>query len=157
MKKILLTAVFILSSISLFAQKGWQVTIHPVDELQKTKEYTSYMYTDENGNNFVCWSNDKYNFRIINAEGIFDTDNNGHIRVQIGYYDMNNKLIKKEKKSLALVKNDYQKAETFNLFGGGKFLEYVKNEQGYVRILAPQYQKVSPWEIVVPCISNENK
>ncbi len=154
MKKTLLALMFAFMPAFIFAQKNWQVTIHPADELQKTKEYTSYMYIDENGNNFVFWSNSK-NVRIVNNEGIFDVDANNFIKATIGYYDINSKLIKKESKKFHTENDSYTIAEIPFWNGAKNLIKYLQENDGYVRILAPQYQKVSPWEIIVPCLNKE--
>lgn len=152
MKKSLILALCAIATLQVSAQR-WSETVHPADEMQNTKEYISYMYSDEKDNNFIYWSGSN-GIRIINNEGLFDSDLHRSFKIQIGYYDKTGKLIKKENKTLYLLKDDYQKAETSLFSTGKKVIDYIKNKDGYVRILAPQYQKITPWEILVPCKKN---
>lgn len=144
--------LFLIMMISLpaIAQERWDTIHHEADEMLKQKEYTSYVYEDEDGNQFIFWSNDKNNFRLINRNGLFDADNVLQFRAIVGYYDENGKFIKKEKKGLAIVKDDFHKADTFSF--NDRILKFLKEQKGYIRILAPEYQSVSPWEIIVPCM-----
>ncbi len=134
------------------AQNGWTSTLHEADALKKTKEYTSYCYKDDQGNSFIYWSNSN-NFRLINAEGVFDVDINEHVKVIVGYYDLNDNLIKQENKRLSVEADDYTMVDSYT--SGKKMIEYLNNEKGYLRILCPTYQRVSPVEIKVPCKNNE--
>ena len=149
------TVIFIFSAISLFAHKGWQATVHPADELRNTKEYISYAYKDEYGNEFIFWSHYKNDFRICCAEGIFDYhtsnySNTGYFDATIGYYDNDDNLVKKEKITMRLVNDNGQIAEKGAL-KKGNVVKYLKEGVGYIRILAPQFEKVGTWEIKVPC------
>lgn len=150
MKKILFLMVQLFVVTNIMAQVGWSQMVHEGDELQKTKTYLSYRYEDEVGNSFIYWSNSK-DFRIISNDGLFDSDVHKTLKVQIGYYDEDGNLVKKEKKTLYILRGDYQKAETGVLSKGTKLLQYLETQAGYVRILAPKYESVSPWEIKVPC------
>lgn len=158
-KVFILLALLFSINISAQEQKGWEVSHYEGDELRKVEAYDSYMYTDENGNSFVFWSNSKDNFRIISNSGIFDFEtsvygNKVYRRVKnvtIGYYDDNDKLIDKGKTGMDVADGQEGQAESPYLKTGKKVIKYLEQNSGYVRIVAPIYGSNVPFDIKVPC------
>lgn len=155
---ILLALIFSIN-ISAQEQKGWEVDHHEGDELRKVQEYDSYMFTDENDNTFVYWSNSNDNFRIILSRGIFDYDTSVYGRnvyrrvknVTVGYYDENGKLIDSGKTVMDAQDGQAGQAENPYSKTGKKVIKYLEQNKGYVRIVAPVYGSNVPFDIKVPC------
>ncbi len=161
-KKNISVALIILAfAINLPAQR-WERFVTEADELTGETEYESDIFTDENGNVFVMWSNESENFRVISATSIFNYF--GDIRsvmATIGYYDSNNKLIEKNDIQLLVSEGQGNQAEPNmipmirplpNKKRVKMLLEYVREGQGYIRILVPLYGTNSKFDIKVPCL-----
>lgn len=140
------------------AQK-WEINNHEGDELRGTKSYMSYSYTDERGNSFIFWSNSN-SFRITTENGVFDytISRLGNIdyrklKITVGYYDNNETLV--NKKDIELLVEDNAQFASKPLSGQKKLIKYIKEEKGYVRILAPLYAKNIPYELKIPCLNNQ--
>lgn len=151
MKKLLFIVSFLFCMSTMSAQ--WESTFHPADELKKTKEYTSYMYTDASGNCLIFWSNSKKNYRITCENEVFDCDVNHFISVIVGFYDENGNLKRKKKNKLHITNDNYQMADLSSMFGNSDVVTFLKEEKGYIRILVPVFRSVSPLEIRVPCMN----
>ena len=154
MKKIIFMLAFMLSSISIFAQQ-WTQKEFKADELKGTDGYMAYTYKDENGNSFIYWSNTEKKLRLINKVGIFDSDSYGNVLAKLGFYDESGNLVKKKDFGISTISNSYSMAENKYSKESAMILKYLKEQKGYIRILAPMFQSVSPWEIKVPCLNNE--
>lgn len=142
--------------------QSWETTYHEGDELTGESSYTSYMYTDENGNSFVFQSNHNDDFRIISSSGIFDYV--GDIKsfyATIGLYDNNDKLVEKLKIQFIALDGNADQAQP-NLIPMirpipnpnrcKKTIDYLKNKKGYIRIVAPLYGSHLDFKIKVPCM-----
>ena len=145
------------------AQK-WEHYVIEADELLEVKGHESDVFTDEAGNVFVMWSDEDLNFRIISATSIFDYM--GDIRsvmATIGYYDMNNKFIEKNDIQLLVSEGQGNQAEPNmipmmrpfpNKKRVAELLQFVRESQGYVRILVPLYGTNTRFDIRIPCLNN---
>ena len=167
MKKVLWLIVCLMTMVlSVNAQnKKWVSMSHDADELTETEAYTSLIYTDAKGS-VVLWDNDNEKFRIA-ANGVFDSkvDTNGWsmkkrsmFKAIIGYYNVDDKLISKKKCYFEIGANHSQAHNIkyqFNREEGKYIISYLRNEKGYVRIIAPLYNTNETFDIKVPCIKNE--
>lgn len=157
-KLILFLALLFSINISAQEQTGWEIDHHEGDELRKIEAYDSYMYTDENDNSFVYWSNSKDNFRIILSGGIFDFETSVYgrnvyrrVNVTIGYYDENGNLVDKGKTGMDVRDGQERQASHPYLKTGKKVIKYLEQNKGYVRIVAPVYGSNVSFDIKVPC------
>ena len=158
MKKLLLLFLCTAFQMQSMAQK-WEIDEHQGDELRGTESYFSYSFTDEQGNSFIFWSNSNA-FRIITGNGVFDytTSRSGNLayrklKITVGYYDNNGALV--NKKNIQLLVEDNAQFASKPLSGQKKLIQYIKEEQGYVRILAPLYARNIPYELKIPCLNNQ--
>lgn len=150
MKKFLFIGAMLFFTMQTFAQE-WSSTLHKADELRGTKEYVSFMYEDKEKNTFIFWSHYKNDFRIICNEGIFDYDKNNSFVATFGYYDENGQLKKKQKITMFLESGNPKTASP-GMFKKGEVVKYLKEGRGYIRILAKQFERVSLWEMKIPCM-----
>ena len=147
------------------AQK-WDTTFFAADELERIEAYYAFHVTDSTGNVFNFWSNDNKNFRVVSSSGIFNWSGNFHIvKATIGYYDVSNKLIERNDIQLVVADGRGDMAEPNTSIGIGsisnkkkaiELLNYLQNEEGYVRILIPLYGRNDKFDLTIPCIRNSN-
>ena len=147
------------------AQK-WDTTFFAADELEGIEAYYAYHITDSTGNVFNFWSNDDKNFRVVCSSGIFDWSGNFHIvKATIGYYDASKKLIEKKDIQLVVADGRGDVAELNTSIGitavsnkkkAIQLLNYLRDEEGYVRILIPLYGRNDKFDLTIPCIRNTN-
>jgi hypothetical protein len=139
--------------LSVNAQNGWNNTVFDADELKGTESYTSYYYEDVNGM-VVFFSNESY-YKLVTNSGIFDYGKYDDVIVTVGFYDINNKLIKKEQSAFYVSsKNSGSCFLSPSLKERGVFFKkYIEEEKGYVRIIAPRYGR-SDFDIKIPCMNN---
>ena len=138
------------------AQTGWSSNGHKGDELKGTEAYFSYTYEDAEGNNFIYWSNSDYNFRIISHSHIFDYNIYDQIGITIGFYSADDKLIEKKTNMRLYVSS--KEAHFASLPAkkiGRKVLQYLNENKGYIRIIAPLYGTIANFDIKIPCINKE--
>ena len=167
MLKKIITIALVLCAFAFDAQSQyWDHLITEADELTGEKGYESDIYTDENENVFVMWSDEDINFRIISGTSIFNYI--GDIRsvmATVGYYDLNNKLIEKNEIQLLVSEGQANQAEPNmvpmirpipNKKRVPQLLKFVRNNQGYVRILVPLYGTNARFDIKIPCLNNPN-
>ena len=160
-KSILFVTMCLFCQIQILAQK-WSIDEHEADELRGSESYTSYCYDDENENSFVFWSNSDKNFRIITNSGVFDYKSSFagkiHTRlmnVVVGIYDTQDKLIEKYETKIEVADDIKMASKPWATKKAKKILEYIKEQQGYIRILASIYGSNLPFEIKVPCLKNQ--
>ncbi len=164
LKKIFSAAVIVCTfAFNAQAQK-WEHFVTEADELIGEAGHESDMYTDENGNGFVMWSDESENFRVFSGSSIFDfVGDYRTVMATIGYYDTNNKLIEKNDIQLLVSDGRATQAEPNMIpmirpFPNKKrvkmLLDYVQNKQGYVRIIAPLYGTNAKFDIKIPCLKN---
>ena len=150
MFKKIISVAFIVCAFAFNAQaQQWEHFVTEADELLGETGHESDIFTDENGNSFVMWSDESESFRVFSATSIFDYV--GEIRsvmATIGYYDMNNKLIEKNEIQLIVSEGQGNQAEPNmipmirplpNKKRVIRLLEYIQQNQGYVRIIVPLY------------------
>ena len=165
-KRILISLLLGLMCYSVTNAQKWDTTFFAADELEGIEAYYAFHIMDATGNVFNFWSNDDKNFRVVCSSGIFNWSGNFHIvKATIGYYDVSNKLV--EKKDIQLVVADGQGdvAEPNTSIGISsisnkkkaiQLLNYLQNEEGYVRILIPLYGRNDKFDLTIPCIRNTN-
>lgn len=167
MKRILIV-LFTLLCISIItkAQSGWQTTSFDADELKDQEAYSAFFYTDDDGNRLTMWSNEDDYFRITSSSHIFNyeltTSALKIVNVTVGLYDKDNNLIEKIKMTFWPNDDDPAKAISSYLMPkdkkkGRKVMQYLKNEEGYIRLLAPLYRSNSGLDMRVPCIKSADK
>ena len=148
---------------------GWAVKTHEADELigtkSYTKSYTSLIYSTNVGS-VVLWDDEVKKFRIISDDGLFDFEvtkaswdlSYGILFVAtIGLYDLNGKLIKKKKVWFEKGANYSQAVSTAGSSGkneGKDVITFLRNNKGYVRIVAPLSSTNLIFDIKVPCLKN---
>lgn len=164
MKRILIVLFTLLcSSIITKAQSGWQTTSFDADELKDQEAYSAFFYTDDDGNRLTMWSNEDDYFRITSSSHIFNyeltTSALKIVNVTVGLYDKDNNLIEKIKMTFWPNDDDPAKAISSYLMPkdkkkGRKVMQYLKNEEGYIRLLAPLYRSNSGLDLKVPCIKS---
>jgi len=137
------------------AQIGWHSTVFKADELKGTESYISYMYEDEGENSFIYWSNNDQNFRIISGSHIFDYNSSKLITVTIGLYSSDDKLIDKSNTTLLVSRDNSHFASVPGKKVGKKVLNYLNEDEGYIRIIAPLYGTLVSFDIKVPCMKKE--
>ena len=145
------------------AQSGWSTTEFGADELKGQAAYTAQFYIDNNGNRFTMWSNEVDYFRITSASHIFNYRVSGSLKevdVTVGFYDVNDHLI--EKVQMTFWPNDDNPRIAHNSVflsknkkKGMKVIQYLQNEKGYIRIIAPLYHSISGFDLKVPCLKSE--
>ncbi len=161
MKKLLLTFIFALScTLGVMAQTEgkWHVLQVEPDELKDEPGGLSYVYEVENVGWFIVREWDKYQFMISSfhpfaAEHVSDlvSSYDGEL-VLVGIYDANGKLTEKFEMWLDLVRDSgYKDLRTRdagfmnNPVGQKKkvrkIFEALRSGVGYVRIVAPRYDK----------------
>ena len=140
---------------NISAQTGWSSSEFKGDELKGTETYNSYKFEDEEGNDFIYWSNSDYDFRIISSSHIFDYNSSKLISITIGFYDSNDKLIDKGTTTLLVSSKDSHFASVPGKKIGKKILNYLNESEGYVRIIGPLYGTLGSFEIKVPCMKKE--
>jgi len=152
MKKIFIFSIMCLFAVFANAQ-GWTSDFHEADELKGQKAYTCYSFTNETGM-FVFFSDPDDLFKIATFDGFFDYGRYHTTHVIIGLYDEDDKLIDKI---------DYwiyvQKDNSSIAFDNGKkpkkVINYLKQNKGYIRIIADRYGK-SSFDFKVPCLDTHN-
>lgn len=141
MKKIIFfLAMALLVCVNANAQNGkWEYHYNKADELLGTENHYANIFTDTNGNYFVCWSND-FSVKIGTNKGIFDFYDN-EVVAQIGFYE-NGKLIEKEIVRLYVPNGDsntaFIKSDYVSQLLGEKIILHLKTK-GSVRIVINKY------------------
>ena len=149
-------------------KNGWIVTTHEADELIGNDEYNSIAYIGDDDSKIVLWDKNDKDFRIICNEGnIFDykVGSNGWsfntnmklFVATVGYYDSNNKLLKKKECGFQIEGNASEARSIKYGMGGNegkRIVAFLKNEKGYIRIIAPLYNTRRKFDIKVPCMNN---
>lgn len=139
-KFFILCLITFVMCVNAIAQNGkWEYHYNKADELLGTENHYANIFTDTNGNYFVCWSND-FSIKIGTNKGIFDYYDN-EVVARIGFYE-NGKLIEKEivylyvpngDSDTAFIKSDYE-----SKLLGEKIILHLKTK-GSVRIVINKY------------------
>lgn len=164
MNKKILLVLLIMCGQQIAKAQDWSKTSWDADELTGKEAYDSYQYTDEIGNSFVYWSNSDAAFRIISASGVFDYEGaNQNFWALIGLYDEKDELLEKfEIRFLAVYGIENQANADLIPFRRPipnpghckKLLQFLKQRQGYVRIVAPVFGKRNGFDMKIPCLNN---
>lgn len=136
------------------AQNGkWEYPYNKADELLGTENHYANIFTDTNGNYFVCWSND-FSIKIGTNKGIFDYYDN-EVVARIGFYE-NGKLIEKEIVRLCIPNGDsdtaFIKSDYKSQLLGEKIILHIKTK-GSVRIVINKYSGAD-CDITIPMNKN---
>ena len=164
MKKIFLTMVVcLMATMGANSQNnnGWVKIFFEADELTDT----SMEYENEIGS-VVLWDNEDKVFRVISKDEMF----NGKVEnwtlgkhktiftAIIGFYDINKKLVKKTKCTFEIGANHHEGNAIRNPYytknDRKDIIEYLKNGNGFVRIVAPLSLTNKNFDIMVPCLNN---
>lgn len=156
MKHLLTIAMLTMATLSYAA--GWDVEEHPADPLVGINTpYTTYIYTDDLGNQFVVKSNYSGRFGFISNKHTFHNDRGYNVTVIVGMYDDGGNLI--ENFNLGCVVNPENFRKLYNYSNKGasyqkrcnSIMEHIMHGTGYVRFVAPYYGGGS-MDISVPCL-----
>lgn len=168
MKKALMTMVVTLVALTAGAQT-WERTVEPGDELKGTQEMVKYKMTDSIARQVIAFYQPGDYWKVGIGGNIFQPDKRGVIHkgtynmiayATIGFYDENDKLVKKWENCMVEVTNGGQVAEASkNVWGktskGSRdVVPYIMNERGYVRIIIPTYRG-KEFDMKVPCLNNK--
>ena len=154
MKKVFFVLILAALSLSAYAQ-GWSRTEFAGDELKGVEAYTAYSFDMPGVGSFVFFDNEEAQYRLVCSDGIFSMERSQSylgLQVTVGIYDDSDKLVDKFKMWLdALNQTDYEILTTrnagtmFNPVGQKgkvkKILKCINGGKGYVRFLAPRYNK----------------
>ncbi len=92
-----------MATMTAKAQGIWETTMNEVDELKGQKAGEVMIYTVPHMGSLVFWGWDKYQFRLTSDEAQFNIETGYNqfagsyagIRVMVGIYDDNDKMIEK--------------------------------------------------------------
>lgn len=159
MKKVLSIVVMLMVAMTISAQGEWEVTDVKGDELKGTKDATVYTYSVDGVGSLVLWGFDNPLFRLVSSAAQFNIETGYNrysgsyagIKIRIGIYDDNNKLL--ESMDLWLDRSDnmgnyvVQTRPTKGMNGivgqkkkVQKMFKALRADSGYVRIVASRYQ-----------------
>ena len=162
MKKIILTLIFaLIISLNINAQQ-WNVINNNADELKGTPAFTSYIWIEKNGG-FGYKDIDNTMFFIKTSEGIFNSNGRRGQKGRplivglVGFYNLKDSLIDKMEITYEITE-DYQSVypNKYTYKGGNnykrarKIIDYIKNNDGYIRFIIPRYAKGN-FELKVLC------
>ena len=159
------------------AIENWTYSIVKGDELKGTEDSKMYTYITEDLKyliNFKTFSNQRLELIITSMDGIFDYNSYGIVFGNCGLYDENGNLIEalcgvaQKENSNIFVYSKWQDGHRLiiqnNLYGKknetkrqaiiDKLFNYLMNEKGYVRFVAPKYHGGN-MDIKIQCLSNK--
>jgi hypothetical protein len=164
MKKVLLTMLLMLASHFVYGQAienlgVWTRTTREADELKDQEASDVFIYSVTGMGDFVCWSFDEFQFRLISSETQFDIDagygqyvgSYAGVTVNVGVYTTEGKLVEKFKMWLDREDNRANRFVRTRNAGGmsnpvgqkGKVKKIFKalksGSNQKVRIVAPRY------------------
>ena len=171
MKKLMTIALMVVA-MTASAQGKWEKSVIEADELKGQEESVAYSYNQPGTGMFVVWGFDTYQFRLVSEERQFDIESGYNqfagsysgIKVLVGLYDDNDKLI--EKFTMWLDKEDSRAnrfVKTRNAGGMSnpvgqkgkvkKIFKQLQSGKGYVRMVCARYNatdfdlKIPPFKI----------
>lgn len=150
MKKVITMMLMLTAVLTASAQGRWETIETEADELKGITGGNVYRYTDDNIGSFIVWDWNDPQMRIVSHDGIFNINSGGWLKILIGIYDAEGKMI--EKTDMWLIKEDsrgYTYARTISkgMIPAGqkkkvnKIFKALQFGDGYVRIIAPRYNK----------------
>jgi hypothetical protein len=77
------------------------------------------------------------------------------MNIVVGIYDTQEHLIEKIESKIEVADDIKMASKPWATKKAKKILAYLKEQQGYIRILAPLYSNNLPFEIKVPCLKNQ--
>ena len=151
MKK-LLVLLMLLVAIAAQAQGEWREVKVEADELRGIKEGTSYIFTEPGVGSLVVWDWNDPHIRIVSDNGIFNINSGGWLEVLVGFYDESGKMT--DKMNIWFGKEDgsgygYARTPSVQKKKVGKILKTLQSGKGYVRIVAPRYDKTD-FDLKIP-------
>lgn len=165
MKKVLSIISLMAVLLTANAQGLWQKHELEADELKGQKAETAYIYTNPDVGSFICWGFENYQIRLISEKAQFDitagyssmTGSYAFVKVLVGIYDDNDKLLEKFEMGFDREDNKanhFIKATTSRI-GHKKMMKKIfaalQSGSGYVRMVAPRYNttdfdlKITPY------------
>ena len=159
------------------AIENWTYSVVKGDELIGTEDSKMYTYITEDLKyliNFKTFSNQRLELIITSMDGIFDYNHYGIVFGNCGLYDANGNLIEalwgvaQKENSNIFVYSKWEEGNRLivqdNLYGKkneakrqaiiDKLFNYLMNETGYVRFVAPKYHGVN-MDIKIQCLNNK--
>lgn len=178
MKKFIMALVCLMTMVmSVNAQvNGWKIGTTEADELLGTTEDTYYLYMDGDKGGVIFYKSEpKKLYLIAPDDAMFNTRDLGFrdfgrsgnvvgVFITYGMYNNNDKLVKKDKNCVfeeigrevanRIVSRKGTGMGMTMRNVGKELIEYMKNEKGYVRIVAPLFHTNRNFDIKVPCMNN---
>lgn len=160
MKKNILVLMMMILTLPMVAQTWGTKTIQG-DELKGTQNQIVTAYIDEYKTLYFSTVRDNY-FKILTSKSLFDysptwigASGKNLVMGIVGIYDIEEKLIEKieilfeveDNRGTVLHPNKYTKMGGNNFKRCKKILDYIKNEQGYIRIILPLYDSVFDFKV----------
>ena len=158
-------------SLTTTAQGEWEKTVIEGDPLKGTETTSVYIYTVPDMGSFVLWNWDTYQFRLVSDVSQFNIESGygryigsySGIKIHVGIYDDNDKLLEKFDMWLDKESNrGNQFVKTRNAGGMSnpvgqkgkvkKIFKVLQGNNGYVRILTERYNstdfdiKITPFK-----------
>lgn len=142
---------------SIFTPNVWTIVQLDGDELlDRTEEQVFSFFTDK-GDNIVHYASRPNMLVIMLEDGIFDFKSSRYSSsssedVIIGYYNADGELIDKEESFIFKLGNGYSNG----FLGTKKMGLYMRNNEGYIRIVASKYrgnnfdEKIPTWKTMPP-------
>lgn len=155
MRKVLFLMLMMSVVLTVRAQGEWKVVTTEADDLKGTTGGEVYIYSENDVGDFVVWDWKEPQFRLICSQGQFNI-NSGYssytgayafVTVLIGLYDDDGKLIEKFDMNLDRESNKANQFIYANTSRIGhkkkikKIFESLQSGKGYVRIVAPRYNR----------------
>lgn len=168
MKKVMMILMMVAVAMTAAAQV-WEKTVEPGDELKGTQENAKYKMTDSIAKQAMAFYQPGDYWKVGIGGNVFQPDKRGIVHkgtmnmiayATIGFYDENNKLVKKWDKCMVELTNGGQVAEaSTNVWGktsnGSRdVVPYLMNERGWVRIIIPTFRG-KEFDMKVPCVNNK--
>lgn len=151
---------------------GWKITHQTADELKGNEAYSSYVYSQPGMGAFVFWGFEKFQFRIVSDDGIFNYKStysrySGAYQgesILVGLYDNNDNLI--EKFNMWLDREMSKDGKFLTTRNAGtmsnpvgqkgkvkKIFKHLQGQNGYVRIVATRYNHAD-FDLKIPPVNN---
>ena len=159
----LLIFFLIFATLPMFAQ--WSKTVVKGDELKGTSDGVNCVYSDdfkhiafnEKSDNYFIVVTDKSFFNYSSIRG---SNRRFIVDGLVGLYDNQDKLIERieitfetMEKPTTVYPNKYTSKGGNNLKRSKKVIDYLKNENGYVRIVLPLYNG-EEFDLKIPTLNN---
>ena len=164
-KNIILIIVSIVVAYNANAQK-WQTINVAGDELKGIQPHIDMLYSDNSGNIFQIDDKDNNIFVLKTNKAFFDFSSpkgaNGMFTTSgiVGLYDQNNHLIEKidilfevSEPATICYPNKYTRMGGNNYKRSKKVIDYIKKENGFVRIILPLHNTEEDFDLKIPTLN----